>query len=56
MSAQNEQVALKTISEKFLFGDLQKIIIAELKALPLPWSTLPEKARRRWTEGGSGSA
>lgn len=42
-----EQAALKAISEKFLFGDLQKIIIGEIKQLSLPWSTLPEKEQRK---------
>lgn len=47
MSTPNEQAALKSISEKFLFGDLQKLIIGELKQLSLPWSTLPEKEQQK---------
>jgi hypothetical protein len=47
VSASNEQAALKAVSEKFLFGDLQKVIIGEIKQLVLPWSTLPEKEQQK---------
>lgn len=47
MTTENERKALSTISERFLFGDLQKMIIGEIKQQQIPWGALPEKEQQK---------
>lgn len=43
----NEAKALKAVSEKFMFGDLLKFMVGEIKLLSVPWATLPEKEQQK---------
>ena len=54
MATQDEKAAAKQeaayvaeVSEKFLFGDLQKLIIGEMKLLAAPWDKTPEKEQKK---------
>lgn len=47
MTTPNEAAAVKAISEKFMFGDLLKFMIGEIKLLSVPWATLPEKEQQK---------
>lgn len=42
-----ENAALKGVSEKFLFGDLLKIMMAEIRQISIPWGALPEKEQQK---------
>jgi hypothetical protein len=42
-----ERAALKSISEKFLYGDLLKIIMDEIRQQSVPWGALPEKEQQK---------
>lgn len=42
-----EATKVRTISEKFLFGDLLKFMVGELKQMSIPWGALPEKDQQR---------
>jgi len=39
-----------SISEKFLFGDLIKAVMREVRAMPFAWAVLPEKDQARVIE------
>lgn len=47
MSTPSEQEALKAVSEKFLFGDLLKFMVTEIRQLSVPWGALPEKDQQK---------
>lgn len=47
MATENEKKALLTISERFLFGDLQKLLINEIKQQVVPWGALPEAEQQK---------
>jgi hypothetical protein len=47
LTTDSERKALKEISERFLFGDLQKMIIGEIKQQVVPWGALPEAEQQK---------
>jgi hypothetical protein len=42
-----EAKALLAISEKYLFGDLMKFMVGEIRQLSVPFATLPEKEQQK---------
>lgn len=46
-TANKAQVATRLLAAKWLVGDLSKIVVDELKAQQLPWSTLPEESQAK---------
>jgi hypothetical protein len=46
METANERMALTAISEKFLFGDLLKFMLAEIRELSVPFKVLTEKQQQ----------
>ncbi len=47
MSTPAEQQALKAVSEKFMFGDLLKVVNEEIRQQVVPWGALPEKEQQK---------
>lgn len=47
MATPAEKEALKTVSEKFLFGDLLKFMLDEIRQQSVPWGALPEKEQQK---------
>lgn len=43
----NETAALKSVTEKFLFGDLLKFTMDEIRQLSVPFAVLPEKEQQK---------
>lgn len=42
-----EREHIRAISEKFMFGDLLKFMVSEIKQLSVPWCILPESDQQR---------
>jgi len=47
MTTSAEREALLEISERFLFGDLMKFMVGEVKQLVIPWGALPEDEQQK---------
>jgi hypothetical protein len=50
METQHEREALTSISEKFLFGDLLKMMVNEIRSLSVPFSVLTEAQQQQIIE------